>query len=108
MDLPLNDLKVSVVRRPDYEISLEQVRTHGLDLPDPVTFIHADVQRWGAGVERAFRADLVSLRSLLASPIFAFIREDNSLLQKFAARMGFSRLLPVSRADGEWEVWAHH
>jgi hypothetical protein len=83
--------KVSVCKRPHYEIHYEQVGPH--------TYIHVDVARWSPRVFREFQRDCDSLQGLLASPVFVLC--DNAKLFKFCTLFGFKPVCSTATAGGE-------
>ena len=80
---PDHQLKVPVVRRPEFTIYLEQAtRDH--------TFIHCTVRRpWTRDVKARLAADFAALVSLHGGPIHALHDPQDAKHAKFLAMFGF-------------------
>lgn len=85
--------KVPVVRRPDYELCLEQFGEN--------TFIHSRVfDKWTPEVKQRYSADLDALFALHGGPIFVLVPLVNQKLRKFAAQFGFEHAMSITTKDG--------
>lgn len=85
--------KVTVCRRPDYEIQYEQLGVH--------TFVHVNVHRWTPTVKNEFERDCNALQELLNGPVMVLCRNSDNKLRKFCAKFGFEPALDVVTAEGE-------
>lgn len=76
-------LKVPVVQRPEYTISLEQ--------PNPeTTFTHCLVHvPWTPRVKRQLQGDWAEVKRLHGGPLYLQISPENTKLQRFARLFGF-------------------
>jgi hypothetical protein len=89
MGLPANpnhQLKVPVVRRPEYVLYLEQA-DHDL------TFAHCDVYTWSPSVCRKLLADWETLKGLHGGPIRALHTPGDRKHLKFLTLLGFTRVI---------------
>ena len=88
-------LKVPVVRRKDYVISLEEHIEQG-------TFIHCDVQSWSKAVFIALQTDFARLCRLHGGPIHALHDSTDRKHEKFLKLYGFAKVKDLG--DGQ-EIW---
>jgi hypothetical protein len=81
---PDHQLKVPVVQRPAYTLTLERgTKCH--------TFVHCDVHvRWTKVAKQQLLDDLKTLKSLHVHPIYAIHGADNLKLGKFIRSLGFA------------------
>lgn len=96
MDLPVPDhqLKVPVVYRPGYTLSLERATMDH-------TFIHCDVYgRWNKTLKAKLSADFATLRELHGSPFFAVHDPMDHKHLKFLLMFGFHHALAFTDNAG--------
>jgi hypothetical protein len=85
--------KVTVCRRPSYEIQYEQVGEH--------TFVHVIVHKWTAGAKVAFEQNCNALQLLLDGPVHVLCPLSDKKLFKFCTQFGFEPALDMVTAEGE-------
>lgn len=84
--------KVTVCRRPEYEIQYEQIGEH--------TLVHVTVHQWTPASQASFAGDCDALQDLLNGPVMALCLLSDTKLRKFCAKFGFEPVLDVVTADG--------
>jgi hypothetical protein len=82
--------KVTVCKRPHYEIQYEQVGPH--------TFVHLVVDTWTLGVKKELYTDCDRLQALLGQPVYVLC--DNAKLFKFCTLFGFKPVCSTATAGG--------
>lgn len=88
----------TVCQRRDYRIRYEEV--------DGLTFVHADVSRWGRKVCREFRLDLNDLLFLRGGPLYAMNSPDGKeKREKFMRLMGFEFLQTIPAQFGTRDIF---
>lgn len=101
MGVPAADpqLKVPVVRRPEYTLYLEQATRDE-------TFIHCDVYTWSPTVRRKLTDDWQALKALHGGPIRALHTPGDRKHLKFITLFGFKRLVGYDSAKGPREIYS--
>lgn len=91
---PDHQLKVPVVRRPEYTLYLEQATPH-------CTFIHCDIHaRWSSRIKRRLTADWAALHGLHGGPFYAQHDPHDRLHLKFLTLFGFHRVASFIDSTG--------
>jgi hypothetical protein len=98
---PDHQLKVPVVRRPEYTLFLEQATRHH-------TFIHCTVHvRWTASVKRQLLQDWADLKRLHGGPIYALHTPGDRKHHHFINIFGFRRATSfTSKAGAPMEIYS--
>jgi hypothetical protein len=91
---PNHQLKVPVVRRPAYTLSIEQAT--------PLhAFIHCDIHgRWSSTTKRSLTADWLALKDLHGGPFYAQHTLGDRLHAHFLSMFGFTRVLSFTDDAG--------
>lgn len=82
--------KVTVCKRPHYEIQYEQI--------GPYTFVHVNVTSWRGHIRHSFERDCNALQEVLGGPVYVLC--DNAKLFKFCTLFGFKPVCSTATAGG--------
>ncbi len=91
-------MKVPVVLRPDYTMSLE--------LFEGMLWFHSDVQKWTAKLKQKYLEDLNLLQYLVNIPLVALIAETDTKLAKFAELTGWKKFDKVVFNNVKYDIYS--